>query len=115
VDDPATEPQPNGCSSPFGNNPAFDYCGEASSFLNDCNAHDTCYQTCYGGDWPSGDKYQCDLIFSSNLSQVCEPLSGDCKTQCQWWADIYAGAVDLIGGNAWKNDQVQACAYCACQ
>jgi hypothetical protein len=108
VDDPDWTPQPNGCSSPSGNNPAWYACGEASSFLNACNAHDTCYQTC------GSSKYNCDEQFSQNLAAVCAPFSGDCEDACDWWAETYVGAVVNWGLPYWKDGQVNACACCDC-
>jgi len=110
VPDPDWTPQPNGCSSPLsGDNPAWIWCGEASSFLGPCNTHDTCYQTC------GSSKYNCDEQFSQCLAVVCAPLSGTCKSKCQEWADTYAGAVVLWGLPYWENDQVDACACCDCE
>lgn len=109
VPDPDWTPQPNGCSSPLGDNPAYYACGEASSFLDACNDHDTCYQTCN-----SSRVLGCDANFSSALGAVCEPLSGDCKDTCNFWADNYAGAVINWGQGAWESGQVNACACCDC-
>ncbi len=119
VDDPDTEPETNGCSVPYFicylfqincNNPAEEECGEASSFLEACDAHDTCYQTC-GSDRIGS----CDASFSSNLWLVCNPLSGQCRVDCLWWRDKYVGAVLLFGEGAWEDDQVNACACCDCE
>ena len=109
VFDPDWTPNPNGCSSPFGDNPAGGLCGETSSFLNACNAHDTCYQTC-----GSSRISECDAQFSSDLAAVCEPFSGDCEYLCDYWAENYAGAVILWGEAAWEDGQVNSCACCNC-
>ena len=85
-------------------------CGEASSFLEACDAHDTCYQTC-GSDRIGS----CDASFSWNLWVVCNPLSGQCRVDCLWWRDQYVGAVLLLGEVPWKNNQVNACACCNCE
>lgn len=119
VDDPDTEPETNGCSVPYFicylfqincNNPAEEECGEASSFLEACDAHDTCYQTC-GSDRVES----CDASFSWNLWVVCNPLSGQCREDCLWWRDKYVGAVLLAGLVPWKNNQVNAGACCNCE
>jgi hypothetical protein len=107
----SARPQPNGCSSPLPNadNPAGYVCGEASSFLNACNAHDTCYQTC------NSNKTECDGSFDWNLWNVCNPLSGECRAACDYWKTIYVGAVVNWGQPSWEGDQVNACACCGCQ
>lgn len=109
MDDPATSPNPNGCSTPTGNNPAWAACGSSSSFLEACNTHDTRYQTC------GYSKFSADYEFSQNLAAVCQPFSGDCEESCDDWADYYAGAVTLVGINYWKDGQVGACACCNCE
>jgi hypothetical protein len=91
------------------NRPAGDECGEASSFLEACDAHDTCYQTC-----GSSRISECESVFSNALAVVCAPFSGDCAKDCDDWADAYAGAVGLYGQGAWENAQVAACACCEC-
>jgi len=71
VPDPSWTPVPNGCSSPFGNNPTG--CTN-TSFLNACNNHDICYQTCGGtGGW---GKYNCDTSFGAEMYSVCQALTG---------------------------------------
>jgi len=118
VDDPDTEPQPNGCSVPpiicgpgDCNNPAWTWCGDASSFLEPCNIHDTRYQTC---GFAGFSQILADYEFSENLDKVCAPLSGDCKDSCNYWAGIYAGAVVSGGRPSWEDDQVKACTCCDC-
>jgi hypothetical protein len=110
VPDPTWTPQPNGCSSPTGNNPAGGVCGEASSFLSACNTHDTCYQTC-NSNWSA-----CDGDFYQDMMGICAPLSGTCKSVCEWWAGTYYTFVSGGAGlEAWKEDQVDACACCYCE
>lgn len=109
VDDPDWTPQPNGCSSPLGNNPAWYVCGEASSFLGPCNAHDECYQTC------ESNRSSCDSTFGSALDAVCAPLSGNCKSTCQFYADEYEAWVTTYGEPYWEDGQVNACACCLCE
>ena len=105
VDDPATEPQPNGCSwSP--DNPAG--CG-TTSFDNACDAHDTCYQTC------GSDKGGCDNAFLNALTAVCAGVPpGYCYDACIFWASWYVWAVEEYGDGAYEADQVMACACCDC-
>lgn len=109
VNDPDWTPQPNGCSSPLGNNPAYYECGEASSFLDACNDHDTCYQTC------GSNRTSCDDTFDWNLYLVCQPFSGDCEDACDYWRDIYVAFVRSMGQPHWEADQVLACACCDCE
>ena len=110
MDDPDTEPQPNGCSSPVppADNPAGYICGEASSFLNACNTHDTCYGTC------GSNQTSCDLSFDSDLWNVCNSLSGECRDVCFDKKSLYVGAVVTLGQSYWENGQVGACACCDC-
>jgi hypothetical protein len=112
VDDPDTEPSPNGCSNPVSSNPdnpAGYVCGEASSFLNACNAHDTCYQTC-----GSNKIEECDAVFDWNLWTVCNPLSGECRDACLDKKSLYVGFVLTMGEAWWREGQVGACACCDC-
>lgn len=113
VPDPDWTPQPNGCSTPTGNNPAWLWCGEASSFLGACNTHDECYQTCGGtGGW---GKYNCDCAFGADMIFVCNNVTGEsCIYWCNFWKDVYVVTVDLVGDWAWEADQVAACACCDC-
>jgi hypothetical protein len=105
VDDPDTEPQPNGCSwSP--EDPAG--CG-TTSFTASCNAHDTCYQTC------NSNKDSCDNDFLNNLMAVCTSHPpGECRDDCIFWASWYVWAVEEYGDGAYEDDQVGACACCDC-
>jgi len=118
VDDPATEPQVNGCSVPYFlcylfqidcENPAG--C-EHTSFSSACEAHDICYQTCGSG------KDTCDNAFHGNMFQVCNALTGqereECYDDCATWRERYWYGVVTYGDSAWENDQVEACACCEC-
>ncbi|MCK5473554.1 MAG: hypothetical protein KAI59_05930, partial [Planctomycetes bacterium] len=103
VSDPSWTPQPNGCSSPFGNNPTG--CTH-TSFLGACNTHDICYQTCGGtGGW---GKYNCDCAFGANMTSVCNALTGEertsCYDDCVWWKNTYVTAVYLVGDGAWETN-----------
>jgi len=111
VDDPDSSPTPDGCSSPFGNNPASAACGPSSSFLGACNAHDTCYGTCNSTKICCPG---CDDTFSSALATVCSGFSGGCRDSCDDWADYYPGAVLIVGQAAWEDAQVDECSCCGC-
>ena len=120
-------PVPNGCSSPYGNNPTRDCpypptCFGTNedcvntSFLGPCNTHDTCYGTCNGtGGY---GKYSCDVTFGADMHVVCNALTGDeydsCYDDCDWWADTYAIAVYLVGQSAYDNGQIAACSCADC-
>ena len=121
VDDPSTEPIPNGCSVPpllceiFGvdcNNPAG--CGESTSFLGACNQHDLCYQTCDTEGY--NRKALCDGDLCEGLESLCYGVPpGECQDDCFTFAVEYCLAVQGAGGDwAYEADQVEACACCDC-
>jgi hypothetical protein len=98
-------PNPNGCSTPTGNNP----CGQpCSSFLDACNQHDICYQTC------GSDKTSCDGAFQGNMLMQCGTCSPDTNLVacCVSWANIYAVAVTLVGDPSYQSDQINFCKCC---
>jgi len=119
VDDPSWTPQPNGCSVPWHINCIFHICAtdknnpagcENTSFLDSCNEHDECYQTC-----DIDNKDTCDGEFYSNLAGVCLDVpAGECHDDCIDWASWYVWAVEEHGDDAWQDDQVAACACCDC-
>jgi len=116
VDDPATSPNPNGCSNPFLNPPESDNPAgcECSSFLEACNAHDTCYATCWGGQ---EKKDYCDDILEDGMDAVCtsdDCIFESCYNSCNSWANIYDMAVRGAGGPWYRSAQVEACACCNC-
>jgi hypothetical protein len=120
-------PVPNGCSSPYGNNPTRDCpypptCFGTNedcvntSFLGPCNTHDTCYGTCNGtGGY---GKYSCDVTFGADMHLVCNALTGSeydsCYDDCDWWADTYAIAVYLVAQSHYDNGQIEACSCADC-
>ena len=110
------EPQPNGCSVPpslcqlFGvdcNNPAG--C-ENTSFLDACNQHDVCYQTC---NHPKND---CDdNVFYNALVNKCNGVPpGTCHDNCIDYASKYVTGVEEVGLESYHEDQVAQCACCDC-
>jgi len=111
VDDPDTSPVPNGCSVPpiicyllpDCNNPTG---GADTSFLNACNGHDTCYQTC------NSSQGSCDNDFLDAMIDVC--TGSICAVPCFAYAEAYYGAVHNYGEPYWQEDQVDACACCEC-
>jgi hypothetical protein len=82
--------QPNGCTSPFGNEPS------GASFLGACNEHDRCY---YQHSDPLG-KSGCDLRFLWNMNASCtRAANGNAglAAYCYAWAAAYYAAVGLLG------------------
>lgn len=118
VANPEPPVEPMDCSSPFGDNPAFQWCGLASSFLQPCINHDICYRTCYGTSiWTTLEVYknQCDYNFWQDMKNVCEPFpEGTCRNKCFEWADLYYEAVSTWGDDAFKEGQKKYCACCDC-
>jgi hypothetical protein len=102
---PGYTPTSNGCTG-VPDNPAGGACGEASSFLNACNAHDECYGRC------GSTQGECDGQFGNNLDVVCRQLTSTCYASCVDWALIYNTAVELIGEGYWQNGQLQSCGCC---
>ena len=105
VPDPDWIPSPNGCSSPLPNPDNPTGCSD-TSFLEACNAHDVCYQTC------NSNKDNCDNAFLDEMLEIC--MGSSCAPRCSEFAIIYYGAVHNYGDSAYQNDQVAACACCDC-
>ncbi len=105
VPDPDWTPEPNGCSSPTGDNPTM--C-PTTSFKSACDAHDICYQTC------GSDKAACDSSFDIAMNNACAGSNPICWTACQGWRTTYRVAVELVGQGAYETDQELACACCDC-
>ena len=99
-----TPPVPNGCSTPTGNNP----CGlPCTDFLDACNQHDVCYQTC------GSDRTGCDGALQGNLLVRCGTCTdSNAVACCVFWADAYAVAVSMVGAGPYFDDQVQYCQCC---
>jgi hypothetical protein len=129
----------DGCSSPFGDDPAHGALGHGSTSFGQnegtlppgggslnlpCNHHDLCYQRC------KSDKAGCDSTFESEMVSVCDraypeiscPLTGfgilacgdwyDEKNRCLQYAGIYYLGVSRLGQGAWNDDQVKWCKCC---
>jgi hypothetical protein len=106
IDDPCDEPTPDGCSSPFGNNPTG--CSSIS-FLEPCNQHDRCYQTC------EQSKGECDAQFGDAINAACAGSNPLCWAACEAWRVAYWAAVVTLGESAYEGDQIKACACCDCE
>lgn len=98
---PNHTPSSNGCSSPFGDDPAG--CGD-TSFLSACDQHDLCYDTC------TADKANCDSAFYDAMVLIC--LGSSCEESCLGWAAKYYYAVDREGHDAYCDAQAAACVCC---
>lgn len=105
--DPDYTPSPNGCGSaggpPVPDNPTG--CSD-TSFLDACNAHDTCYGTC------GNNKDICDSGFLDAMLAVC--MESSCAYACSEAAYGYYDAVHNYGSSAYESAQVEACACCDC-
>jgi hypothetical protein len=119
VDDPATEPVPNGCSLPYilsrltGIDPDNPTGCPDTSFLGPCNAHDECYQTCGRNKDNCDDDFLGEVEPPSGMLGICAGSS--CAYRCSsFYATAYYNAVCDHGLTAWQNDQVIACACCDC-
>ena len=109
MDKPGSEPAPNGCSTPTGNNPTM--CTN-TSFEGACNSHDICYGTC------NSSKSNCDSTFGDDMAAVCDALEGAewlaCFVPCTTWRATYWVAVSLVGQDAYESRQVAECSCCDC-
>ena len=107
MDDPDHTPTPNGCGPEGGPSVPDNPTGcEDTSFLDACNAHDTCYGTC--GNSRAG----CDSNFLDDMLEVC--MGSSCAYACSQAAYAYYGAVNNWGPSAWESAQVSACSCCDC-
>jgi len=118
VDDPDTEPQPNGCSVPpiicvlpDCDNPAG--C-EDTSFLGACNEHDECYQTCNSNRDSCDNDFLGEVYGDTCTGMLCICANSSCAPKCSEFAYAYYGAVHNYGEPYWEDDQVDACACCDC-
>jgi hypothetical protein len=111
IDDPSTEPQPNGCGPEpndwISDDPA--HCSDHSSFLGPCNTHDMCYQSCcaYGSC-----KGTCDSVFGDDMHAVCQSNTGLCNIDCEFQRIIYWTMVAIVGQSAYESAQINACVCC---
>jgi hypothetical protein len=107
-----TAPVVNGCSTPLpdDNNPIVTC--RSISFLDACNAHDVCYQTCYQGGLSAllSAKAICDVNFFFDLMDICN-LHSSCA-ECTFWAWTYYSAVAVAGLPAFIGDQQIFCKCC---
>ena len=100
VPDPNREPTPNGCGPSN-----FPLTTPSDSFLECCNEHDICYETC------GNSKIQCDLDFYECMFCSCDATYDDYYEQsvCEELACSYFQAVDQFGCSSFEAGQEQAC------
>ncbi len=121
VTKPGYSVTPNGCSSPYGDDPVA---GDATckdepltnstTFVDACDAHDMCSGgQCYA---PGVDGFgDCNAAFFDDMLDVCDGITGsDCRLTCLQWAYIYYA---FVGGQLQKTvffdpGQQQACKCC---
>ena len=104
--DPAHTPSSNGCGPeciPVDDNPTG--CDD-TSFLDACNGHDICYDTC------GNDRWTCDQQFYSDMLAVCN--QSQCTFDCYDDAFNYYKGVRNLGLIPYRSAQVNACACCDC-
>jgi hypothetical protein len=112
VPDPIEWPEPDGCTNPIGSHPddpANCSPPDNSSFLQACNLHDICYQTC------GISKGVCDSYFGDDMNNACEGNSPLCYIVCEAQRTIYWAAVSICGETAYETDQLRVCACCDCE
>jgi len=94
---------PNGCGACDGTQYSDNPTGcDGTSFLDACNAHDSCYGTC------GSNKNDCDDTFRYAMEiTVCAASS--CKVSCVINAETYYYAVASGGGGAYQDAQNCSC------
>jgi hypothetical protein len=90
---PSIPDNPTGCSD--------------TSFLDACNAHDTCYATC---DNDLNHKTVCDNAFFITMLNVCDGSNPACTTLCIIAANAYFNGVFWGGGSGYAT--AQNCSSC---
>jgi hypothetical protein len=106
VDNPYSEPTPNGCSWVLDNPTECEH----TSFTPACNNHDICYGTC------NSFFSTCNDSFLNGMQSICESLTGDereqCYSDCMWNAAYYYAGVSELGHSWYNAAQVEECSCC---
>jgi hypothetical protein len=106
---PGNERKGNGCGEEGGRKfPEF--FGNAS-FLEGCNEHDICYETC------DRSKFGCDFTLYTQLVEACQaaypgPFNILARRACMEIASWYFGAVVVAGKDAFEKAQKKDCECC---
>ncbi len=83
--------------------------GARAKWVQACNRHDVCYGTC------QKQKDGCDSKFCNALDAACDAAfskSSTCRAKCKSRAADYCAGVKLVGQEAYKRAQKEACLCC---